>query len=62
MGSATRYGRVRRVVGEGLEVRDALAHDLAGPGLVIGGERLDTDDVVELQDELERFLEERGRR
>lgn len=62
MGSATRFGRVRRVVGEGLEVREAIESALAGPGIVIGGERLDVDDVAELRDELERFLEERGRR
>lgn len=52
---------------EELDVRDAPESAGVGPGLLIGSSptaasRVDVDEVIELRDELDKFLEERGRR
>lgn len=61
-GGQVKRGR-RRLELAGLEVFDAPERATGGPGLELhAGARLDVDDVEDLRDELDRFLDERGRR
>jgi len=55
-------GRHRATIAGCIEVREAPESATEGPGLLVAGLRLDADDVADLADELERYLEERGRR
>lgn len=57
-----RRGRLRTTIAGTLEIREAVESAFEGPGLNVGGHRLSPDDVAELVDEGERYLQERGRR